>query len=805
MVQRHRPPGAEPSDFKFEPRALTPAPPPVPGVPPGPFGDLSTASVKQITDVAGKAWRQSGISSPADRKRGTGMLLEYLAGFEGATWQDRWEASGLNERERPISELGGLGDPSRVLTVNRGLRSLFCLRVVRPSLEAFRTNWLKGYADTFRRLQQDPLLEEFFGIVEASAEGHLHKLTAKFDVTAALTVFGIALADLTPEALLHYGMESRRLHLTRGARPADGVIAGRQTWHFLHRMGHFPATVPATLRGAAIRGQRTVAEMVDRYGIRNTDVRDLLVGYITRRSTELDYATTDSLAWALAGLFWATIEKINPDQSDLRLSEATYEQWKAEIAVRGDGRPRKRPEAIKFTVRAFYLDLQSWAASEPERWARWAVPCPIRDAELRSHTVHRRRVSEHMAERTRQRQPLLPLLVDHVERRHADLQALLAAASAAPAGAEFTHAGRLFRRTNTDYDTRLAKFEGAARVRVTELATGRTFNVAAEEDRAFWEWAIVQTLRHSGIRAEELCELTYLSIRQYQRPNGEVVALLVIAPSKTDRERVIPMSAELFAVIAAIVRRHLRDQPTIPPVRRYDLHERVWSEPMPFLFQRRAGRGPSRTVMSYATVCRMLRLPCQALAKTHPQFTGLRFSTHDFRRIFATELVNNGLPIHIGAALLGHLSVQTTRGYVAVFDEDLVRHYQAFLERRRALRPPEEYRQPTDTEWTQFEEHFDKRKVELGTCGRPYGTPCSHEHACIRCPVLQVDPKMLARLDEIEADLIQRRRRAEHEGWLGEIEGLDLTLSFLREKRTHTRRFARRTQLGLPTPRPRPT
>ena len=34
----------------------------------------------------------------------------------------------------------------------------------------------------------------------------------------------------------------------------------------------------------------------------------------------------------------------------------------------------------------------------------------------------------------------------------------------------------------------------------------------------------------------------------------------------------------------------------------------------------------------------------------------------------------------------------------------------------------------------EFEEHFDKRKVELGSCARPYGTPCQHEHACIRCP-----------------------------------------------------------------------
>ncbi|MEU7524172.1 hypothetical protein AB0A74_00380 [Saccharothrix sp. NPDC042600] len=33
------------------------------------------------------------------------------------------------------------------------------------------------------------------------------------------------------------------------------------------------------------------------------------------------------------------------------------------------------------------------------------------------------------------------------------------------------------------------------------------------------------------------------------------------------------------------------------------------------------------------------------------------------------------LPIHIGAALLGHLNIRTTRGYVAVFDKDIVRHY----------------------------------------------------------------------------------------------------------------------------------
>jgi hypothetical protein len=51
--------------------------------------------------------------------------------------------------------------------------------------------------------------------------------------------------------------------------------------------------------------------------------------------------------------------------------------------------------------------------------------------------------------------------------------------------------------------------------------------------------------------------------------------------------------------------------------------------------------------------------------------------------------------------------------------------------------------------------------------------------------MLRIDPKMLARPKEIEADLILRRKHAEAEVWPGEIEGIDLTLTFLRDKRAH--------------------
>ena len=72
--------------------------------------------------------------------------------------------------------------------------------------------------------------------------------------------------------------------------------------------------------------------------------------------------------------------------------------------------------------------------------------------------------------------------------------------------------------------------------------------------------------------------------------------------------------------------------------------------------------------------------------------------------------------------------------------------------------------------------------------------------------MLQVNPKMLPRLAEIENDLILRRKRAEEEQWLGEIEGIDMTVTFVRTKQADA---ARRTQcsplaLGFPTARPPP-
>lgn len=125
----------------------------------------------------------------------------------------------------------------------------------------------------------------------------------------------------------------------------------------------------------------------------------------------------------------------------------------------------------------------------------------------------------------------------------------------------------------------------------------------------------------------------------------------------------------------------------------------------------------------------------------------------------------------------------------ATYPTEVIEHYQQFVARRRAERPIEEYREPTTEELKEFGEHFGRRKIELGSCVRPYGTGCTHEHACVRCSFLQVDPSQADRLAVIETDLHTRIETAREQEWLGDVEQLQLTLKHLHDKQDQVLRL----------------
>lgn len=135
----------------------------------------------------------------------------------------------------------------------------------------------------------------------------------------------------------------------------------------------------------------------------------------------------------------------------------------------------------------------------------------------------------------------------------------------------------------------------------------------------------------------------------------------------------------------------------------------------------------------------------------------------------------------------------------AVHPEEAINGHRAYIARRRALRPGEEYCTPTDVERDEFLGHFERRKVALGECGRAYGASCQHEHSCIRCPVLRVDPGQRRRLEEIRDNLIARIAEAEREGWLGEAENLGVSLAHANDKLAQVDLRAATINLGIPT------
>lgn len=212
----------------------------------------------------------------------------------------------------------------------------------------------------------------------------------------------------------------------------------------------------------------------------------------------------------------------------------------------------------------------------------------------------------------------------------------------------------------------------------------------------------MEFLRHTGARIEEMLEISHHTMLQYRLPTtGEIVPLLQIAPSKTDQERVVLVSPELAVVLATIIRR-VRDPRTgaIPLLSAYDYEERVWNPPSPLLFQ--WDRGGERSRMSGEFIRSALGEVIAFVGLTDSTGQPLVFAPHDFRRLFITDAIRSGLPPHIAQVIAGHANINTTMGYNAIYPEETIEAHRAFITRRRALRPAEEYRTPTDAEWEDF-------------------------------------------------------------------------------------------------------
>jgi hypothetical protein len=744
-----------------------------------------------------------------ERRRGVIRVLGWLDQQPGGTWQDRWITSGADAAGNAgwrallaawLTATGrGPRDPEHAsLLAGRAIMPLVCADVIRPSM-----GWLltpatpSGLAAEMARTR-DP--GGFAALEQICQANHVNAHTTELAMRRITTIMA-AKGGLASDITIGDCLELLRIaaDLRHGSDATSPYF-----YQLLRAAGAFGAAAPAA-RALRTQGQLSCEQLIDRYAIQCRPARDLLVEYLRERQPAVDYATLHKLSYVLGRLFWRDLELHHPGIASLRLPADVAAGWKQRITTKTT-RSRAAGGQITETttarvnaldhlvmIRAFYLDLSQWAAEDPARWGPWVAPCPVRDADISQHHKARSRRKSRMDQRTRERIPALPALLASVDaQRQAAAERLRAARDTAP-GQDFTAGGQTLRRSARAHAS-------AGRTWAHDPGSGKHRDLTLEEHQAFWTWAAVHVLSHTGVRIEELTELSHHSFIQYQLPgSGELIPLLQIAPSKTDTERLLVISPELADVLSEIICRIRQDDGAVPLIAAYDYHERVWNPPMPLLFQRRYA-GENRPIGGPA-VRELISGTLAGAGFTDASGKPLRFVPHDFRRIFITDAIMHGMPPHIAQLVAGHRDINVTLGYKAVYPEEVISAHRAFIARRRALRPAEEYRTPTEDEWAEFLGHFERRKLSLGTCGRSYATPCIHEHACIRCPLLRPDPAQRTRLTQIRDNLIARIDEARRERWAGDVEGLEVSLAAAGHKLTQMDEITARravVHLGMP-------
>jgi hypothetical protein len=456
------------------------------------------------------------------------LMVAWLRDQAGQTWQQRWLSSGADDamgewRQVPVEWLHACGHRTayRHEAMVEAFPVLVAADVIRPSLR-----WLVGggaarggglFVRTLAASRDPQGFARLASACDAAsgvsvvARGQTLYRAAMIVAAKGGTIVNITVGDL----LELFDAQSD---------VSDNPAAGRTLFYrLLHEMGILGPAAPSTLRALRTAGQRSPAELIDRYRLRCRPVRDLLVDYLRERQPALDYNSMETLANFLGKLFWSDLERHHPGIDSLHLSVAVADAWKRRLQTvtktvtssTGE-RTEMAVERINYRecltpVRAFYLDLAHWAVEDPARWANWVAPCPIGSEEINRRKA-KRKLKSRMDTRTRERLPVLPIVVRCVAERRAAATALLQAARHAAPGEAFIAGGVTLVRSVIE--TR----SGAGKVWAHDPADGRRRDLVQEEDHAFWAWAIVEVLRATGVRVEELREL--------RRPAGRRACLL---------------------------------------------------------------------------------------------------------------------------------------------------------------------------------------------------------------------------------------------------------------------------------------
>ena len=98
---------------------------------------------------------------------------------------------------------------------------------------------------------------------------------------------------------------------------------------------------------------------------------------------------------------------------------------------------------------------------------------------------------------------------------------------------------------------------------------------------------------------------------------------------------------------------------------------------------------------------------------------------HDCRRVFASEHLNNNMPVHVIQALLGHASLDTVMIYAKLYPSQLIEEYRKTVRGLyNAYYGEDGLKNPTAEEWAAFAASCNLRDMGTHLCALPTGEHC---------------------------------------------------------------------------------
>jgi site-specific recombinase XerD len=156
--------------------------------------------------------------------------------------------------------------------------------------------------------------------------------------------------------------------------------------------------------------------------------------------------------------------------------------------------------------------------------------------------------------------------------------------------------------------------------------------------------AMMHTLFATGMRAQEMLGITR---GQYDNSDGTLYVL-----GKGNKERRVYLSKEAERAIQSYLDERDKTHPPHPKHAIFIRHDK--------------GAGRKVIGLHYRTLVKVIQVASDEVARKQ------HLAAHDFRRYRASSLLNDGVPLHIVQAILGHEDIGTTRRHYAKSRDDVV-------------------------------------------------------------------------------------------------------------------------------------